>query len=182
MRPMLDKFELPLVQEIDTLERRVLAEHKPPGMAGSLLQNLGRRPFRVALWGVAAGPDAQSLLEELDKKWREGNPLTFTADIVADARVENVLIEDLHVQELAGRPERFAYVLTLREFIEPVEPPNAAALDPDILADAQGLVGDFVAGLGPGMEFVAAVEEFTASMSDFLRRFEEFRTVVSGQS
>jgi hypothetical protein len=181
MRPMLDKFELPLAQEINTLERRVLAEHKPPGMAGSLLQNLGRRPFRVALWGVAAGPDAQSLIEELDKKWREGNPLPFTADIVADAQVENVVIENLHVQELAGKPERFAYVLTLREFIVPVEPANAALLDTDILADAKNLVDGFVAALGPGMEFVAAVEEFASSMGDFLKRFEEFRSVVSGQ-
>ena len=38
MRPMLDDLELKLVQEIDTYELRTLAEHKPPGMSGSLLQ------------------------------------------------------------------------------------------------------------------------------------------------
>ena len=118
MRPMLDKFELPLVQEINTLERRVLAEHKPPGMAGSLLQNLGRRPFRVALWGVAAGPDARSMLEELDKKWRVGDPLPFTEDIVADAQLENVVIEDLHASLLRamGISPRLSYEIEKRPF------------------------------------------------------------------
>lgn len=177
---MLDQFELPLVQEINTLERRVLAEHGVPGMKGSLLQNLGRRPFRVALWGVFAGTDAQGLLEELDKKYRDGNPLPFTADIVADARLEQVVIEDLRVQELAGRPERFAYVLTLREFIEPVEPPDSSPVDTDIAADAQSLMDGIVANLGAGTEFVAAVEQFASSMGDFLRRFEEFRSVLGG--
>ena len=36
MRPMLDDLDLPQVQEIATHDRRVLAEHKPPGMAGSV--------------------------------------------------------------------------------------------------------------------------------------------------
>ncbi|HEX8651030.1 MAG TPA: hypothetical protein VF708_09310 [Pyrinomonadaceae bacterium] len=182
---MLDELELPLVQEINTLERRVLAEHKPPGMAGSLLQNLGRRPFRVALWGVAAGTvapemEARVFIEKLDGKYREGSPLPFAADIVADARLEKVVIEDLRVQELAGKPERFAYVVTLREYIEPVEPEDASLVDTDALADAQSLVDEFVAALGPGMEFVASLEQFATSMGDFLRRFEEFRNIVSG--
>ena len=182
---MLDQLELPLVQEINTLERRVLAEHKPPGMAGSLLQNLGRRPFRVALWGVAAGTvapgmEARSFVEQLDDKYRVGNPLPFTADIVADARLEQVVIEDLRVQELAGKPERYAYVLTLREYIEPVEPEDASLVDTDALADAQSLMDDLVAGIGEGMEFVAGLERFVSSMGDFLRRFEEFRAAVSG--
>ena len=44
MRPMLDDLELPQVQQVVTYERRALAEHKQPGMAGSLFQNMGRRP------------------------------------------------------------------------------------------------------------------------------------------
>ena len=37
MNPMLDDLALPQVQEIAVIERRTLAEHKPPGMDGSLL-------------------------------------------------------------------------------------------------------------------------------------------------
>jgi len=59
MRPMLDDLPLPQVQEISTNEQRALAEHKPPSMAGSLLQNMGRRPTHLTLWGVASGPEAK---------------------------------------------------------------------------------------------------------------------------
>jgi hypothetical protein len=176
---MLDDQELPLVQEINTLDRRVLAEHKPPGMAGSLLQNLGRRPFRLALWGIAAGTDAATLIDTLDTKYRDGKPVSFTADIVADARLEKVVIQDLRVQELAGKPERFAYVLTLREYIEPVEPEDASLLNPDILADAQKLMGDIVSGLNLGLDFVTGLEQFVSSMGDFVKRLQEFRNAIS---
>lgn len=101
---MLDDLELPLVQEIKTLERRVLAEHKPPGMSGSLIQNLGRCPFRVALWGVAAGAGAPDFVEKLDGKFREGRSLPFTADIVADARLEQVVIHDCACRSWPGCP------------------------------------------------------------------------------
>src|SRR5262249_30578253 len=116
MRPMLDNLELPQVQEISAYERRTLAEHKPPGMAGNLLQNLGRRPTRLVLWGVATGPDALSFIQKLEDKFRAAKPVPFTADIVKDAEIEKMLIDDLKLQELAGKPARFAYVLTLREF------------------------------------------------------------------
>ena len=65
MRPMLDDLELHQVQELATYDRRMLAEHKPPGMDGSLLQNLGRRPGHLALWGVKTGPDALEFVETL---------------------------------------------------------------------------------------------------------------------
>lgn len=179
MRPMLDDIELPLVQEINTLEKRVIAEHKPPGMAGSLLQNLGRRPFRLALWGIATGGDAQSLIDNLDKKFRDGQPLPFTADIVADAELDQVVIHDLRVQELAGFPERFAYLLTLREYIEPLEPDDASLLDPDILADAQGLMDDIVSGLNLGLDFMTGLERFVPAMSDFVTRLQDFRAALN---
>ncbi len=147
MRPMLDDLELPQVQEVATYDRRALAEHKPPGMAGSLLQNLGRRPARVVLWGVATGPDARGFAENLDGKFRAAKPVPFTADIVADAKIDQVLIDDLRLQELAGKPERFAYALTLREYIKPLEPEDTSPVDAASLADAQKLVNNLTTGL-----------------------------------
>jgi hypothetical protein len=175
---MLDDLELQLVQEITVLERRVLAEHKPPGMAGSLLQNLGRRPSRLALWGVAAGTDAQSFVDKLDSKFREGRPLPFTSDIVADAELEKVVIEGLRVQDLAGKPEQFAYVITLREYIEPVEAEDTALLDGDILGDAKSLVGDLVDGLDLGLNFPTGLEPFVNIFGDLLSRLREFRKQI----
>jgi hypothetical protein len=176
---MLADLELPLVQEINTLEKRVLAEHKPPGMAGSLLQNLGRRPFRLALWGIAAGENASSFIEGLDSKYREGQPLPFTADIVADARLEQVIIQDMRVQELAGKPQRFAYVLTLREYIEPVEAEDPSLIEPDILQDAQNLMAAIDLGLDFGLVFATGLEQFVPTMSEFLKQLQEFRKAIS---
>jgi hypothetical protein len=172
---MLDDIELPQVQEIAILERRVLAEHKPPGMAGSLLQNLGRRPARLALWGVATGPDALDFTRKLEDKFRAATPVPFVADIVKDAEIERMLIEDLKLQDLAGRPERFAYVLTLREFIEPVEPQeDASLLDGSIIDEAKGLMDELVDGLGIGLDFATGLERFVPQFSDLLSRLQAF--------
>jgi hypothetical protein len=182
MHPMLDDIELPQVQEITSHEKRVLAEHKPPGMAGSLLQNLGRRPTRLVLWGVAAGTEAQNLIDKLNDKFRAGEPVPFTADIVADAEIEEMIIDDLRVQDLAGKPERYAYILTLREYIEPVEPPETSFLDTDILDDAQNLMDDLVAGLDIGLDFATGLENFISPLGDILSRLQQFNQDVESSS
>ncbi len=178
MRPMLDDLELPQVQEIATHDRRALAEHKPPGMAGSLLQNMGRRPTRLVLWGVATGPEALDFVEQLDGKYRAGEPVPFTADIVAEAEIEEMVIDNLQWQELAGKPERFAYVLTLREYIEPVEPEDTSFLDTDILDEAQDLIDDLVDGLDIGLDFVTGLERFVSPLGDLLARLVEFNRLT----
>lgn len=138
VKPMLDDLELPLVQEIATYDKRMLAEHKPPGMEGSLLQNMGRRPERIILWGVAAGTDALKFVEKLEDKFKAGKPVPFTTDITADSKIDNVIIEDLSWQELAGKPERYAYVLSLLEFISPLQPDtDTASVDAAAAQDAK---------------------------------------------
>jgi len=175
MKPMLDDLELPLVQEITTHDRRALAEHKPPGMEGSLLQNLGRRPARLVLWGIAAGDEAQETIEKLDEKFRAGGPFAFTADISTDSEIEQIVIDDLQIQEIAGKPERFAFTLALREFIEPVEPEDLSVLNTDILGEAGDLMGDLLGGLDIGLDFASGLERFANSMSDLLGRLQEFK-------
>jgi len=169
---MLDDLELPQVQEIATLDRRALAEHKPPGMDGSLLQNMGRRPTWLTLWGVATGPEALHFVEQLDAKFRAGEAVPFVADIVADAEIEQMVIDDLRVQELAGKPQRYAYTLTLREFIEPVEPEDTSALDTDILNDALDIMGNLTAGLGMLDKLSEFVPRLTA-MGEALKRLAQ---------
>lgn len=172
MRPILDDLELIQVQEITTYDRRMLAEHKPPGMEGSLLQNMGRRPGTLVLWGVKSGPDALDFVEQLDDKFKAGNPVPFVADIIADAEIEQMLIDDLVWQEVAGRPNRYTYLLTLREYIEPVEPEDTSFLDTDILDDAQGLIDDLVDGLDIGLDFATGLERFVGPLSDLLERVQ----------
>jgi hypothetical protein len=174
INPMLDDLALPQVQEITTLDRRALSEHKPPGMAGSLMQNLGRHPLRVVLWGVATGPDSQAFAQKLDDKFRAGKAVPFAADIVTDARLDLVLIEDLRLKELAGSPLRVSYVLTLCEFIKPV-PPIAAAttgLDPGIADDALKRLGDIANGIAAAQALTTGLERFLPQFASLLSKLQ----------
>jgi hypothetical protein len=180
MQPMLDDLELPQVQEITTLDHRMLAEQKPPAMSGSLLQNLGRRPLRVELMGVATGPEALRFVEKLDEKFRAGTAFLFTGDIVADAQIEKVVIDDLRVQEEAGKPQRYQYALTLREFIEPVEPEDASALDTSIAEEALDIMDGLVDGLDLAQFFSTGLERFVAPLGELLGRLQQFNRDANG--
>lgn len=144
MRPILDDLQLPQVQEISTYDRRALPEHKPPGMGGSLLQNLGRSPTAILLWGVATGPTAAAFAEQLEKKFTAGKPMRFVTDIVAASRISHVVIGNLHFQDVAGKPGRFAYVLSLRESVTPAKPQSSSTVDASVASDAKQLVGQVV--------------------------------------
>jgi hypothetical protein len=165
---MLDNLELPQVQEITSHDRRSLVEHKPPGMAGNVLQNMGRRPTRFVLWGVTSGPEALNFIEQLDEKFRAAKAVPFTADISKDSQIELMFIDDLKLQELAGKPQRFGYVLTLREVIKPIEPENVGpALDTDILGDALNQLDNLTSGfeiLGQLSDIVARLATLTAEL------------------
>lgn len=178
MRPMLDDIELPQVQEINTLDRRMLAEHKPPGMDGSLLQNLGRRPTHLTLWGVKSGPDALDFVETLEQKFRAGEPVPFVADIVADTSIEAMIIDDWQWQEVAGKPDRYSYAITLREYIEPVKPEETGFLESGIFDDATGLFDDLLGGLEIGLDFATGLERFVTPLSETLRRLQQFRQAL----
>jgi hypothetical protein len=146
---MLGNLVLPQVQQIDTYDRRMLAEHKPPGMAGSLLQNLGRQPTCVLLWGVATGPTALAFTKKLDALFRARTPVAFTSDVVADSRIQKVLIEDAKFCQLAGKPERFSYALRLKESIKPGQAPPPSSVDSNAQKDAQQSMNNFLASVKP---------------------------------
>ena len=173
MRPILDDLELPQVQEILTHDLRRLAEHKPPGMPGSLLQNLGRKPTGIVLWGFALGSNAKPFLESLAEKFKAGDPLSFTGDIVADAEIEQVVIDDLKWEEVAGKPDRYAYLLTLREYIEPTEPEDLSLLENEILEDAAGIMDDVIDAIDLLPFFETGLDQFVEPMSNFLDELQE---------
>jgi hypothetical protein len=104
--------------------------------------------------------------------------VSFVADIVADAEIEQMLIDDLRLQELAGKPQRFAYILTLREYLEPLEPEDATLLDSSILDDAQDLIDDLVDGLDVGLDFATGLERFVSPLENLLERLRTFRQNV----
>lgn len=179
MRPMLDDLELPQVQAITTCDSRYLAEHKPPGMKGSLLQNLGRRPTRLVVWGVVTGDSSDDFAKKLDAKFRDGKPVPFVSDIIADSKIDQVLVDDVRLQQLAGKPARYGYILTLREFIKPVAPEDASRLDAGILDDAQSLVNGIVDGLSIAQAFATGLEKFVPIFGGLLNRTHEANTAAA---
>ena len=179
MQPMLDDLVLPQVQVIRTYDKRMLAEHRATGMDGSYLQNMGRRPACLMLAGIASGSDALEFVETLDDKFNQGEAVTFITDIVADSQIEEMLIDDLKLEELAGKPNRFAYVLTLREHIKPLEPESVTALNEGILDDAIYLLEDLVAGLDLGLMFPTGLDQFLEQLAGLLTRLQKFNQSVN---
>lgn len=120
---MLDDFELQQVQQLEVEGDQVWTQHAIPALEGDFLQGLGRRASRIALTGVLTGSEAGAALQTLREKFRAAEPVSFVADITTATRVGQVLIEEFAVRELAGKPERFEYAITLREYT-PLEPPG----------------------------------------------------------
>jgi len=100
--------------------------------------------------------------------------MPFTGDIVADAHLDVVLIEDLRLQELAGKPQRYSYVLTLREYIKPVDPgpETETGIDGDILGDALGRVNSIAGGIGLIQNLATGLEPFVSKFSDLLGQMQ----------
>ncbi len=116
-RPMLGDVELQLVQKIETDEDEVLTQHGVPALEGDFLQRQRRRATQITLSGVLTGPEAGEGLKTLRDKFRAAEPVPFVVDIATATRIDDMLIEEMGVRELAGRPERFEYAFTLREYI-----------------------------------------------------------------
>lgn len=132
VKPMLDDLELPLVQQFDAAERQERAQHVVPALEGDFLQALGRRATSFTLEGVIANEDGTvaGQLKNLREKFRAAAPVDFVADIATATKVDTVLIEEMSVRELAGKPERFEYAFALREYLPAPAPEEEAPPPP----------------------------------------------------
>src|ERR1700730_2401276 len=117
VKPMLDGVELAQAQRVAAEDQEVLAQHGVPALEGDFLQDLGRRATRIALAGVMSGAAAAGDLKGLREKFRAARSVPFVSDIGTATSVDQVLIEELGVRELAGKPARFEYALDLRQLI-----------------------------------------------------------------
>lgn len=155
VRPMLGDLELQHVQEIEIEGDQVILRHRVPGLETDFLQGLGRRGGRIAVAGVIAGPEAREQLQELRRKFRAAEPVTFVSDIASATRVDEVLVEEMEVRELAGKPERLAYHLVLREYTEPpavtTEPPPE--IPPPEIPETATLIVEVIVTGEPGFNF-----------------------------
>ena len=126
VKPMLGDLELQLVDEIESDQDRVLQAHPVPGLEGDFTSDLGRRSTTITLTGTLSGEQVADDLKALREKFRAAEPVAFAADIATATRVQNMLVEEIGVRELAGRTELFEYAFTLREFVPPPQPEEEA--------------------------------------------------------
>lgn len=124
VRPLLGDIELQQVQKIETEADQTFAQHSIPALEGNFFQGLGRRNTWVKLSGVLTGAEVKIGLKDLRDKFRDAQPVDFIADIATATQVNQVVIEEMGVRELAGKPARFEYAFTLREYIPAPVPPQ----------------------------------------------------------
>lgn len=120
IKPMVGTYEVPGIQRIGTIEDRHLVEVSVPGLEGSYHQDLGSAPISIRIEGTLAGDEARDgFLEEVRDKFKTGDPIDFVADITTATEIDQVLISDLKVQEVAGRSDTFRYSIALTQYVEP---------------------------------------------------------------
>ena len=171
-QPLLDNLELQQVQELDTEQDQVLVQHGIPALEGDFLQRLDRRATQVTLTGVLTGAEVGESLKTLREKFRTAQPVPFVADITTATKVDQVLIEEMGVRELAGKPARFEYAFTLREYITPPaeeteEPPESEQVDEEVTEDATEQVSDTVENVAENVGELRIQVEFEDESQDF---------------
>ncbi len=194
VRPMLGSWEPPRIERIATVEARHLAVLPVAGLSGDLHQDLGRGAIAVEICGSLMGDEARDdLLKELRAKFLDGSPVDFVADIVKESELEQVLIEELRLEEVAGDPDMFRYRIVVREYTEPPEPPAPGELGAELDAelgdladlglDALDLPGLLAAV--PKLEDVLqplkpAAESLGSAVSQVGTVFEPLRKILEG--
>ncbi len=147
VKPMIGQYAVPGIQRIGTAEDRRLVAIPVPGLEGSLTQDLGSGSVAIHIEGTLAGDDARDgFLEKVRAILQAGKPVDFVADIASATSIEQILVADLKVQEVAGASDSFRYQMVLTQYVVP--PPPA---DSEDLSDVNAAVADEA-----GKQFAAA--------------------------
>ena len=120
-----------------------------PGRAGSLFQDLNRRPARIVIEGSVFGEQpGLDFLNAVREKYLAGEPLTFVSDIVTGTDIQYVLLQQLHIQAEASAPDQIDYALWLAECPPPPPPADIlGGIDTGLLDDAAGMLDDAMGAL-----------------------------------
>lgn len=153
--PMLGDWEIPRIASLRTEESRKLAEHRVPGRAGSVYQDLGAAAVVIDVAGSVFSDDERTgFLDEARSRFAAAEPLTFVADILHATDIQYVLVESLVIEEVATRPGELAYRMRLRESPPPPPPGDPFGdIDAGLLDQAAG----FVEGVTDALGAVAAL-------------------------
>ncbi|NEO76264.1 DNA circularization N-terminal domain-containing protein [Moorena sp. SIO4G3] len=136
-------IKLNRVHRLVTLEQANLISHRVPGMAGNLVQDLGRDSVFLGISGIFYGSQASKDLEQLRQIYKQRKPVDFIAEIVGRSYFGQVIVERFEVFQLAREPEQFSYTLTIAEYTDPPSSQGGAAVakvDKSIQVKAKNLM------------------------------------------
>ena len=103
VKPVLGDWEIPSIASIETLERRAFVELPVPGREGSVFHDANTVPTRIAVVGSLHGDEPRDeFVDHVRAKFREGEPLSFVADIVT-ATSSSTSSSSLSASRRAGR-------------------------------------------------------------------------------
>lgn len=179
-------IQLNRVHKISTIERSALVYHRIPGLAGNLVQNLGRDSVQLQIEGIFYGIPARDDLEKLREVYKQRQPVDFLAEITGQAYFGQVILDRFEVDQAAQDPDQFSYTLIVSEYIVPPEPEVAAAGFPDvdvsILAEAQSFIDIATLPdlLGSVPEINNPVEPLSNALDDVKKATQTLNTATAG--
>jgi hypothetical protein len=109
------------VHNINVSEKRSIVEHQIPGLQGSVLQDLGRKPVQIFFEGIISGSDALQFVQHLRSKYKAGAPVPFNSDLSGTVEVTQVVITEFQVGEVGGVINTYHYWVALTEYTPPPE-------------------------------------------------------------
>ena len=176
IKPMLGEFALDGIEHVESSESRALVEHRVPGLSGNYLQDLGSIPNVITIIGSKHGDEARdAFLTSIREIFNAGQPTTFVADINTATDLTDVVIEDLQVSEAGSPGYRFRYLIRLRKYIEPPEPPATGSLDAGLLDDALGVMDGLNA-----LDALGSISNLGDPTPPLRGALDEVRTATSG--
>lgn len=134
--------EVRTVVDVHVEGKRSIVELAVPGSDGNVLQDMGREPLTILLKGEVWGPKAKATVQSLKQKSDSGESVPFTSDLLAAASVSEVIVEEFEVEQVAGNPTRYRYLMLLREFKEGGEATEGAAFESGEVEEAQPVMGE----------------------------------------
>lgn len=167
------------IKNLQIDEQQTLVEHQVAGLQGNIYQNLGRKPVSIHFNGVLLGSDGEEKMQKLRDAFSQGTALDFNSDVATPPGIKNVVIKDLSIREIAGRPQYYTYNIVLKEVID--LPENLTSLsDVDALSAVDTDVGidanQFIDSLKDGLDSLQLAPEVMAvvdKLSPQISRLEE---------
>jgi len=186
IKPMIGDYEVPGIQRIGTLEDRRLVKIHVPGLEGSYHQDLGTASAVICIEGTLSGDEARdTFLEKLRDKFKTGEPVDFVADITTATEINQVLIFDLKVREVAGSSDSFRYGLTLAQYVEPPSAAPGADLGFGDLADLEAGLDLEALDLFEALQIpdlLGSIPDFGNPLPPLLSSLDQLKVVTGGLS